>query len=109
MKTTLDLRGRPVDLQGEFVGPEENTLGKIAATAVTNGTEGPAVKLFSISQDLWQRGTTELDLEDLRMLRKQLDTNRNLMVIAKAQILMKIDVAIDKATKKAEENGGKTG
>ena len=109
MKTSLDLRGRPVDLQGEFVGPEENSLGRIAATSLTNATEGPAVKLFSISQDLWQRGTTELDLEDLRMLRRQIDSNRNLMVIAKAQILMKIDAAVDKATKKAEENGGKAG
>ena len=96
-------------MQGESVGPETNTLGKIAAQAITNGTDGPAIKLFSIAQDLFQKGTVELDLEDLRMLRGQIDGNRQLMVIAKAQLLMKLDAAIDKAQAKSDKpaNGGK--
>jgi hypothetical protein len=70
------------------------------------------VKLYSIAQELYRQGCANLDIEDMRLLKSQIEKARTLMVIAKAPILMKIDEALDKAKTKPKEeelNGGKAG
>lgn len=102
MKTSLDLRKRPADLAGEPLGTE--TLAQIAATAVMQSNEGPAVKLYAIAQELFRSGTANLDRADIEVVRQAIDSSKMLINLAKAQILEVCDDALAKLrTEKKDE------
>jgi hypothetical protein len=94
-KSPVDLRGKPKHPNGSEIGDE--SLGQLAGTALAQATDGPAVKLYCIAQELFQKGIVELDEADLRVLKTAIEKTPILPVLTKAPILMKIESALDKA------------
>jgi hypothetical protein len=100
MKTSLDLRAAPTALNGETLG--KDTLAQIAATAMMQQSEGDAIKLYSISMELFKAGTVTLDRSDLDAVRNSIDASK-LINLVKAQIAEKIDDSIAKLREKKDE------
>jgi hypothetical protein len=100
MKTSLDLRSKPRSLDGEDASTE--SLAQIAAFAIMQLTEGPALKLWALAQELAKAGSITIDKPDLLVLKEAIEKS-SLINLAKAQLLNAIENALSKIAKDAKE------
>jgi hypothetical protein len=83
----LDLNKQLMQLDGN---PAENTMAKLLAADLVQGTDGPAIKLLDWAFALWKSGIIEIDNADLQMLKAQIENSPRLTVLAKGQLLKEL-------------------
>ena len=78
------------NLAGELMKDENGkdlTAGKILASTLVNQTKGDAIKYFSWGLDMYNCKVLNLDRSDVKTLTDFVESNEQMTVLAKAQIL----------------------
>lgn len=85
-----NLDNQPViDAQGKVI-----ILGQALAHVLTNGSKGNAIKHYDWAMTMWKGETLKVDESDAKMLRTLIEESEIMTILAKAQIIKIIDVAI---------------
>lgn len=88
----LNLDKNLLSLKGE---PFPDKLGDILANMLAMATEGPPAKMMTWAVNLTNDGEIEVDKSDIRFLKQFVENNRNVVNLAKDQLLKEIEKLTD--------------
>jgi len=86
---TINLNVPLLTLEGTEV-PDTNQ-GKLLANLLISGSKGQAIKQYDWAMTLWKKGVLQVDKTDFDTVRALVDSAEQLTILAKAQILQRMD------------------
>lgn len=81
-KNLLSLGGEPL---------EGGNMAKILANTLANSSQGNVIKFYDWAVRLYNEGEIEVDRADMSVLKQVIESNQNLTILAKAQLLAELD------------------
>lgn len=81
-KSLLSLGGEPL---------EGGNMAKILANTLANSSQGNVIKFYDWAVRLYNEGEIEVDRADMSVLKQVIESNQNLTILAKAQLLAELD------------------
>src|SRR5688500_6575732 len=70
---------------------ENSSMAKLVAQMLASSNKGPAIKLLHMGINFFKDGEVTVDQSDFDLLRGLVDSNETITILAKGQILQKMD------------------
>lgn len=88
-KINLDFRIKNLD--GNDMPGDSGHAGKLLANVISQMNGGNSIKLHDWALKLWNNQDLEIDDSDIKLLLSLIDSNENLFIISKAQMIRHIE------------------